>query len=138
MQNGGLALSGIVVREERATAPAGSNTIVDDVAAGPAVRHFHQGSTADFAYIIYNANQASQLTAQTRLYRDGKVIFNPAPLVVVTQGQSNPKYLATSGRLQLASDMAAGDYVLQIIVTDSADKQKPRVASQWIDFEIVK
>jgi hypothetical protein len=34
--------------------------------------------------------------------------------------------------------MAAGDYVLQIIVTDSADKQKPRVASQWIDFEIVK
>jgi len=138
LQNGGLALSGIVVREEQATAPAGSNTIVDDVAAGPAVRHFHQGSTADFAYIIYNANQASQLTAQTRLYRDGKVIFNPAPLVVVTQGQSNPQHLATSGRLQLASDMAAGDYVLQIIVTDSADKQKPRVASQWIDFEIVK
>jgi VWFA-related protein len=137
LQTGGLAMSGIVVRET-AGAQSGSNGIVDDVAAGPAVRHFHQGSTTEFVYIIYNARQASQLTAQTRLYHEGKMIFSPAPVVVSVQGQSDPQRLVAGGVLQLASDMPPGDYVLQIIVTDPADKQKPRVTSQWIDFEIVK
>jgi hypothetical protein len=54
------------------------------------------------------------------------------------QGQSDPRRLTNRASLPLAADLAPGDYVLQIIVTDSADKQKPRVASQWIDFEIVK
>jgi hypothetical protein len=35
-------------------------------------------------------------------------------------------------------DLVPGDYVCQIIVTDGPDNSKPRVASQWIDFEIVK
>jgi hypothetical protein len=135
LQTGRLAMSGIVVREQ---SPAGSNRTVDDIASGPAIRHFHQGSNAVFAYIIYNANQASQLTAQTRLYRDGKMIFSPAPVAVSAQAQGGAQRLATGGGLQLGSDMAPGDYVLQIIVTDSTDKQKPRVTSQWIDFEIVK
>ena len=138
LQTGKLAMSGIVIREENTIAPAGANRIVDEVAAGPVVRHFHQGSTADFVYVIYNANQASQLTAQARVYHEGKVIFSPAPIVVSAQGQSDPQRLAAGGRLQLASDMVPGDYVLQIVVTDSSDKQKPRVTSQWIDFEIVK
>ena len=106
LQTGRLAMSGIVVREENTAALASSNRIVDDVAAGPAVRHFHQGSTVDFVYMIYNANQASQLTAQTRVYRDGKMIFSPASAMVSAQGQSDPQRLATGGRLQLASDMA--------------------------------
>jgi len=33
--------------------------------------------------------------------------------------------------------MAPGEYVLQIIVKDLV-KEKPRVATQWMDFEIVK
>jgi len=32
--------------------------------------------------------------------------------------------------------LAAGDYILQVIVTDVAGKNKPRVASQWIPFEV--
>ena len=138
LQNGRLALSGIVVRQESAAAPPAANRTVDEAETGPAVRHFHQGTSAVFAYMIYNGNQSAQLTAQTRVYHDGKVIFSPAPVPVNVQGQTDPQHLATGGRLQLAADMEPGDYVLQIIVTDSADKQKPRVASQWIDFEVVK
>lgn len=38
----------------------------------------------------------------------------------------------------LGSAMSPSDYVLQVIVTDPLAKEKHRVASQWIDFEIVK
>jgi hypothetical protein len=39
-------------------------------------------------------------------------------------------------RRSLAS-MTPGEYVLKVIVTDSI-KEKPRIASQWLDFEIVQ
>jgi hypothetical protein len=136
LQSGQLAMSGIVMREQHAARATNSSS--DDVRAGPAVRRFHQGATADFGYMIYNANQMSQLTAQARLYRDGKMVLSPDPVAVSRQGQSDPRRLTNRASLPLASDLAPGDYVLQIIVTDAADKQKPRVASQWIDFEIVR
>jgi hypothetical protein len=34
--------------------------------------------------------------------------------------------------------MQPGEYVLQIVVTDLLAKDKDRVATQWMDFEIVK
>ena len=34
--------------------------------------------------------------------------------------------------------MQPGEYVLQIVVTDLLAKDKYRVATQWMDFEIVK
>ncbi len=137
LQSGVLAMSGIVIRERDATgSPA--TTPSDDVRTGPAVRRFHQNSTVDIGYMIYNANQASQLTAQARLYHDGKMILSPDPMAVSMKGQIDPRRITNRGNLHLGFDLVPGDYVFQIIVTDAADKQKPRVASQWIDFEIVK
>jgi VWFA-related protein len=136
LPNGRLAMSGVVIREESANGSA--TRALDEVATGPAVRRFHQGATVAFAFLIYNVSPASQLSTQMRLYRDGKLIFSPAPTAVSMQGQPDPQRAAGGGRLQLGSDMTAGDYVLQVIVTDAADKSKPRVTSQWIDFEIVK
>jgi VWFA-related protein len=138
LQSGLLAMSGIVMREQNTNGSPANDRFPDDVRVGPAVRRFHQGATADFGYMIYNARQTSQLTSQTRLYHDGKMVLSPDPLTISAQGQSDPRHLTNRASLPLAADLAPGDYVLQIIVTDSADKQKPRVASQWIDFEIVK
>jgi len=36
----------------------------------------------------------------------------------------------------LGSGLPAGEYVMQVVVTDSS-KEKARVATQWIDFEVV-
>jgi VWFA-related protein len=140
LQSGRLALSGIVAREENSTRGSGAETY-DDVNTGPALRRFHQGAVAIFAYAIYNGSlngQAPQLTSQIRLFREGKLIFtgNPAPVNVA--GQADLKRLTNLARLQLGTDMVPGDYVFQMIVTDASDKQKSRVASQWIDFEVVK
>ena len=140
IQSGRLALSGIVAREENPARGSGGND-QDDVNTGPAVRRFRQGANAIFAYAIYNGSlngQAPQLTSQVRLFREGKLIFTGNQTPINVAGQTDLKRLTNLAALQLGTEMAPGDYVIQIIVTDTADKQKPRVASQWIDFEVVK
>ena len=52
------------------------------------------------------------------------------------QGQTDPQRIRALHPLKVGKEMAPGNYVLQIIVTDLSDK-KPRVASRWIDFEVV-
>jgi hypothetical protein len=113
----------------------------DEVITGPAVRRFSPGSTAAYAYAIYNANtagRAGQLTTRTRIFRDGQMIVSNEPSAINMQGQIDPQRIIAIHRLELGKEMVPGNYVLQIIVTDLSDKQKPRVGSQWIDFEVVK
>jgi len=138
LQAGALALSGIVARE----LPA--NGVIPDtepVASGPGVRQFRQGTTVAFAHAIYNGvrqGQPAQLYARIRLVRDGKIVFTGEPTPITINGQADPQRLTNVMKLQIGSDLIPGDYVCQIVVTDAPDNSKPRVASQWIDFEIVK
>ena len=145
LRKGDLALSGIFARGlntgkgATATSPSDPKDDVELLAAGPAVRRFRQGSSVVFAYAIYNAKPGSPggLTAQLRLFREGKEIFAGSPVPVNTEGQTDLSRIVGASALQLGSDMAPGEYIVQIIVTDSSNK-KPRTASQWIDFEIIK
>jgi hypothetical protein len=107
------------------------------------VRQFRQGDKVIFAYSIYNAHQdvtthVLQLTTQTRIFHDGKLVFSGTPAPIDAGGQTDLKRIAGVGRLQLGNEFAAGDYVLQVIITDQLAKEKQQIASQWIDFEIVK
>jgi predicted component of type VI protein secretion system len=58
--------------------------------------------------------------------------------LVELTGQVDLKRSSNVARLQLGAEFELGEYVLQVIVTDESVKGKPQVASQWIDFEIVK
>jgi hypothetical protein len=138
LRAGGLALSGIVARQLPAN---GVMPDAEPVASGPAVRQFRQGTTVVFAHAIYNGvrqGQAAQLYARMRLVRDGKIVFTGEPAPVTTNGQPDPQRLTNVMKLQIGADLIPGNYVCQIIVTDGPDNSKPRAASQWIDFEIVK
>ncbi|MBD0369461.1 MAG: VWA domain-containing protein [Pyrinomonadaceae bacterium] len=158
-----LAISGIAVRgvDPRAKANAtdkgstgitlapgvqserGEEEITDtNPQAGPAVRKFRRGMILEYGYVIYNAqvNKAGQTLLQTqmKLFRDGKEIFTGQMQPLTTSNQPDMKRLPMAGGLQLSSDMEPGEYVLQIIVIDSLGKTKYQLATQWIDFEIVK
>lgn len=114
-----------------------------DAQAGPAVRHFHTGLVMKFAYIIFNAQLSKttnqpQLTTRVRLVRDGKVIFTGKELPFGTGDQADLKRLIAGGAIQLGTDLAPGEYLLQIIVNDSLASEKRRTVTQWVDFEIVK
>lgn len=136
-----LALSGIVL--------AGSLPREDDqkegeaavATIGPAVRRFPPGATIDYGFVIYNPKLDEktgrpQLQTQVRLYRDGRTVF-VGKLSSFDPGRNvDMRALQAAGRLQLGKEIAPGEYVLQVIVTDLLDKR--RIATQWTDFEIIR
>jgi VWFA-related protein len=157
-----LALSGIVLRTEAGAqrllesqplpssppataapplAPAMPNG--DDVSGGPAVRRYHQGSNVIFAYAVYNllddkTTHPPAATTQTRVFRDGKLIYTGELKPLDLTGQADPQRIAAAAQLQLGAELTPGEYVLQVVVADGLAKEKHRTATQWIDFEIVK
>ena len=159
-----LTLSGIIINgldssakrkavdkdtEGRTSAPrASANKAEEEIGdtdphAGPAVRTFRRGMILQYDFLIYNAQldkaaARPQMQTQIRLFRDGTQIFTGRVLPYDPSDQPDMKRLTASGALQLGSDMTPGEYILQIIVTDTLAKDKYRTATQWIDFEIVK
>ena len=111
--------------------------------ASPAVRHFRNGMLMNYAFFIYNARldkatNTPKLTTQVRLFRDGKPVFTGNENAVKVASQTDLKRLLAGGSIQLGTDLAPGEYVLQIIVSDASADEKHRTVSQWMDFEIVK
>ena len=114
-----------------------------EVLASPAVRIFRGGMDLDYAFLIYNAQtdpkpNRPQLESQVLLLRDGKQIFAGNVNAIEMGEQPDLKRIPASGRLRLGTDLAPGEYVLQIIITDKLAKEKYRSATQWMDFEITK
>ena len=56
--------------------------------------------------------------------------------MLALQGQADINHLVAFGQLPLNGSLPAGDYVLQVIVIDALAKEKKRLATQWLDFEI--
>ncbi|MDQ3818696.1 MAG: VWA domain-containing protein [Acidobacteriota bacterium] len=114
-----------------------------DPLSTPAVRKFRQGTLMQFNYIIYNAQldkatRTPQLQTQIRLFRDGKQVFAGKEQPFNPANQPDLKRLIAGGVLRLGADLTPGEYILQVVVTDPLAKDKYRVATQWIDFEVVK
>ncbi|MCA1594387.1 MAG: VWA domain-containing protein [Acidobacteria bacterium] len=151
-----LALSGIVmrgaVRENAAgKSPAtpqqsgtgeGQSSDLDPMST-PAVRRFHQSSDVDYFFSIYNAKldratNRPQLQTQLRLFRDGQPVFSGKLLPFDPKEQPDLKRLLSGSRLHLGKELPPGEYVLQVVVHDLLAQEKRRIATQWIDFEVVK
>ena len=90
-----------------------------------------------YGYQVLNAQagpgQPPQLEVQTRLFRDGQAIHTGQPQMVQIGDQTDPKHLMAGGRMQLGAKITAGDYILQVVVTDKLAKC---VATQSIDFSV--
>ena len=113
-----------------------------DADANPAVRMFKGDLALIYAFNIYNARinkqtGKAQLKTQVKLYRDGKLVFTGDEVAFSPVDETDPKRLVGAGVVQLKHGTAAGGYVIQILVTDLLEKGKEKVASQWIDFDVV-
>ncbi|MBA2524508.1 MAG: VWA domain-containing protein [Pyrinomonadaceae bacterium] len=114
-----------------------------DLTASAAVRHFQRGYVIEYGFSIYNAQieKASgkpSIQFQVRLFRNGQPVFTGKEIPLDLSNQPDLKRLRVGAAIQLGAEMAPGEYVLQVVVTDLLAKEKRRVVSQWIDFEIVK
>ena len=146
-----LALSGIIVSGQTkaskpgdaSVTPQGEGSEQGETESGPAVRHFKPGMIVAYGYFIYNVkldktSSRPQLTTRVRLFRDGQEIFAGKEIPFDSSPQTDLQRIAARGAVQLGTSMAPGDYVLQVVVTDLLADQKHRVATQWIDFQVVK
>ena len=122
----------------------GENTAEDsDPMANASVRQFRTPSALVYALAIYNAKMDKDtgkpnLTIQARLFRNGELVFTGNEVPFAAREQSDTTRLGGGGGIQLGTSMQPGEYVLQIVVTDLLVNDRYRVATQWMDFEIVK
>jgi len=145
VNKGRLTLSSVVVKEIAPGAAEGKEAAEGQIQApniegSAAVRVFKQGDSIMYGYEVLNAETDSgkppELEAQTRLFRDGKQVYEGKVSALALTGQPDPKRLVAGGSLKLGPQIASGDYVLQVIVTDKLAKERYRTATQWMDFEI--
>lgn len=105
-------------------------------------RQFQNGSVLRYGVEIYNAKldgaRKSSLTSQIRIFRDGKKMFESRPTTVSQDEIAGSQSISLTGGLVLTEKMSTGDYVLQVIVTDNLAKEKRKIASQFVQFEVVE
>ncbi len=147
LSGGRLALSGLVLSGKDLPEPerAGAVNVEAryDPQSSPAVRRLKRGTELFYNFAVYNAraekgSAGPRLTLQTRLFRDGREVYAGRPMPVAVGAQADPRHVLAGGRMSLGPQAALGEYVLQVVVTDAPAGERPRTATQWIDFEIVE
>ena len=146
-----LALSGIALRGDAATTvqpasdgPAAAQEGIEkgNADASPAVRRFRTGMIMAYDFFVYNAQSEKsappQLLEQLILYRDGKPVFTSQQRPMKFGDQTDSKRLLGGSAIQLGKDLPPGDYVITVLITDTLADRKHQVATQSMDFTIVK
>jgi hypothetical protein len=133
-----LALSGIVVGSVRADgAPLDAGTDATAV-----LRRFRPGQAVSYSFAVYNArlDRATglpQLAAQMRLFRDEQLVTAGVARPIDSGPINDARRVTGGGAFVLGPEMPPGDYLLQVIVTDSlATKKDAAIVAQAVAFEV--
>jgi VWFA-related protein len=107
-----------------------------------ALRRFRQGTMLRYGIDIYNARKDAsgkpQLSRQVRIYRDGKEFFVSEDMPISSALPLSVGGITATGAIRLGQGMPPGEYIVQVVVTDSLAKDKYKVASQFVSFELVE
>jgi VWFA-related protein len=142
-----LTLSGIALDnsggdQRRALNQSQTTENGSDTMTATSLRRFRRGTIVRYGYEIYNAKmdktQKPQVTTQAKIFRDGKLVFEGKSSTLDVSKQTDLERLFATGVLNFNNQTPAGDYVLQIVVTDNMAKEKRRIATQYLPFEIVE
>ncbi len=91
---------------------------------------------------IYNAKldgaKKPNLTAQICVFREGKLMLEGKPNAVEFLGQTDVQRIKSAGAINLAGGMPTGEYILQIIITDNVAKEKRKISTRFVQFEITE
>ena len=104
-------------------------------------RRFKRGTVLRFGTEIYNAKlpslQLAKITVQPRVFQERQLVFEgkEQPLNLEGQNADEPVY---TDAVALGENLLPGDYVLQIVVFDNVAKGKKRIATQYVQFEVVE
>jgi hypothetical protein len=105
------------------------------------LRQFKRGTILNYGLMAFNAKldgaNKPDLSLQIKVFRDGKPFFEGQVEKIPQDWQVDLQKVRFGASLSLGDRMQPGDYVLQIIVTDNLAGEKRKVASQFVQFEIV-
>ena len=141
-----VVLSGIVLENielaewQNRNAGKPPNEAASGALMDTSLRQFRRGTVLNYGFFVYNAKtgpQGHDLSYQTRIYRDGRPIFEGSKHPLGAKAGENGA-LNFSASLALLNKMTPGDYVLQIVVTDNLAKAKHKTTVQFVQFEIVE
>ncbi|MDQ3711492.1 MAG: VWA domain-containing protein [Acidobacteriota bacterium] len=123
------------------TASGNSEQYTTNAMIDTALRKFKRDTVLRYGFEVYNAkfnaSQKLNLTTQIRIFRDSKLIFEGKNAPFELLEQTDLQRAKSAGALSLGKEMATGDYVLQVIITDNLAKEKRRIGTQFVQFEIV-
>lgn len=154
LKKNGVLLSGIVLEnmsmsswQRLAGGPSQVNTggPIQDEKADPlqdtSLRRFKRGSVLRFGTELYNAKLPSlsqaKIYMQARVFHDRELVFENKEQPINLEGQNSSEPVYTDA-VQLGENLLPGDYVLQIVVTDGLAKDKKRIATQYVQFEVIE
>ena len=102
------------------------------------LRQFRAGTVLRYGYEIYNLKldneSRPQFETQTRIFHNDTAVIAGSPTRLDTRSLHNKRETRISGAVPLGTDLAPGDYVLQVTVTDLVAR---RQTTQLFPFEIV-
>ena len=142
-----LSLSGIVVEniafEDWQKLANGQKIEIQSNPIGDtALRQFKPGTVLSYGAVVYNPKSAPNgkpdLSSQMRIFKDGKIIYEGKIQPVALNNITDIRRVNATGTLSLGTDMEAGDYILQIVITDNLANKKRQTVSQFVPFEIIK
>lgn len=114
---------------------------LNDPAGGPAQRILRPGSKLAYGAFVYNAKPGKEanrpnLETQVVLYHDGKAVYTGQRTPFQPEGYTEGKSISVMGNLQLGSQMATGEYILQLAVRDLEAPRKHQYFVRSLDFEV--
>lgn len=136
----GVVLESIDMAEYQRRNSGGQPNDTSSALSDTALRRFKRGSVLNYGMAIYNAKPGPgglSLSYQTRVFRDGKPIFEGSLQQIPTNG-ADPKAVEFMPALALGNEMIPGDYVLQVTVTDNNAPQKKNTAMQFVQFVVTE
>lgn len=105
------------------------------------LRRFPRDTVLRYGFEVYNGGldgaKNTTLYTKIRVFRDGQPVMEGPEIPLETAGQTDLKRVRAGGAMNLPRDMPAGDYILQVIVTDGAGKNVRQSTAQFVEFEIV-
>lgn len=142
-----LTVSSIVLENlsaENWQAAIGANPVAyeSNPMTDTALKRIKAGTVLRFGFEIYNARldaaRQPKLTARLRIFRDGALILDGKAVPVDTVGQTDLQHIKVARAVGLGRQITPGDYILQVVVTDAAEPKKEKVATQFVQFELVE
>lgn len=148
LKKDGVTMSGIVLenivggqRTVNVSTSGGDPTVIQDFRYATASRTFDRGTVLRYGVEVLNvkasASKQPDLRVQTRVFHDRKLVFESKESQLPTLSINGTGTVVHNDAIQLGENLLAGDYVMQIVVSDGASKKKT-LATQYVQFEVLQ